>query len=970
MEGLHRAPESFKMEGPLVHRLYDAAHRGDGLARAITPGRQHQGCWPQNHTGWFAQGSASPPHGLNVPSRGTALWEPAIVGSSNTPKHVAGAPGTASWEQAIVGSSTTRCSSFEVPTQTHVAGAAGSIQRHSSKSPRPQSAFRQRTSPTACSIQVSPRQPSNPQSDSFSRPSNELMATYNSSWAISKQQQQGQMTVFETTTPSRRGYNRRMTIGLPSSQVQPVTPTPTPKRLSTGGTNICDFQSTMVATTTTGPMPSPRLVPEVSPRPLASPQPSPPRGPRGQFSNGLMHNAWPQQPMQSPECGRSPRLFTPQPSPLPQPTLPQQSSRSSLASIQSPRTRASSGGHSFVPDQLAEGMRTAASPPRMRTGQIHDSSQSSLIQSKGTNKKSKAPPGTWLEPAPWQRLLSNINNRQYLQQKFCTMAAAKADVGSKNALNLVEVERLVVDICRELYSPLPSHQALKRTFKKHDPLNAGLLQKDAFPDFFLSLLVRIDHDQAQQQNRTCDFFILKRGNKPWDLYNRSDKLDQGRFGMIWVDERHQVAVNVVDKVCALASPQEMERQLLTLRASAQPEIVKPFEWFEDYKHVYLTIGLHERIELLQVIEDTFLKPKLALTEEWISAVFRQCLIAMDYCHQHQVLHLDFRLEVISLENLSDIAQRPRAVVKDFGYAELFGSQGDLGYAGSSRSRNTKPKEPVPSSDILSVGCCILQMLVGVPCPKSESKDNGLLAARSWESQDLLKTMLSEDENRRASAKCCLEHQWLQRPPLSAAPLDVDSISRLVTVEHQARLRRDLCFRAACMVKEESTFELGRAPGLFSQWNGPGQLQRQDLQDALDSFGLGTNSIQWVIDAFDENPGNSVGYGEFRGGFLSVCEGILREQLWMGWTVADTEGSGWLPSNEVHKIIWPIDDVPSWCPSSLGLLPNEHNATLGKPSEQIMVELENTSGQGGVFFDDFCKYFMPGWAQEMPMDARK
>merc|ERR1719183_3359309 len=143
------------------------------------------------------------------------------------------------------------------------------------------------------------------------------MATYNSSWAISKQQQQGQMTVFETTTPSRRGYNRRMTIGLPSSQVQPVTPTPTPKRLSTGGTNIHDFQSTMVATTTTGPMPSPRLVPEVSPRPLASPQPSPPRGPRGQFSNGLMHNAWPQQPMQSPECGRIPRLFTPQPSPLP-----------------------------------------------------------------------------------------------------------------------------------------------------------------------------------------------------------------------------------------------------------------------------------------------------------------------------------------------------------------------------------------------------------------------------------------------------------------------------------------------------------------------------------------------------------------------------------------------------------------------------------------------------------------------------
>ena len=124
------------------------------------------------------------------------------------------------------------------------------------------------------------------------------------------------------------------------------------------------------------------------------------------------------------------------------------------------------------------------------------------------------------------------------------------------------------------------------------------------------------------------------------------------------------AIKIIPK-SMIEDEKRFRKEIDILRNLDHPHIIKLFETFEDTRNIYLVMELCEGGELFDKIVS-----KGCFNEDQTRIIFKQIVLALNYCHKHNICHRDLKPENFLL--LTKDEDSPIKVI-DFGLSSTFGS---------------------------------------------------------------------------------------------------------------------------------------------------------------------------------------------------------------------------------------------------------------------------------------------------------
>lgn len=126
-------------------------------------------------------------------------------------------------------------------------------------------------------------------------------------------------------------------------------------------------------------------------------------------------------------------------------------------------------------------------------------------------------------------------------------------------------------------------------------------------------------------------------------------IGEGAYGKIYKvtkkDNNEVRAIKVIRKdLIPAAELEELVNEINILKDLDSPNILKIFEFYDDYKNYYIITEYINGKDLLTDAND-----REEITEEYISYIFRQMMQGLNYAHSHNLVHRDLKPENIMLE---------------------------------------------------------------------------------------------------------------------------------------------------------------------------------------------------------------------------------------------------------------------------------------------------------------------------------
>lgn len=200
-------------------------------------------------------------------------------------------------------------------------------------------------------------------------------------------------------------------------------------------------------------------------------------------------------------------------------------------------------------------------------------------------------------------------------------------------------------------------------------------------------------------------------------------------------------------------------------------MIKLYEYFEDEENVYLVNELCTGGELFdRIIKNEY------FNEEMAAKIFKQILMALNYCHQVNIVHRDLKPENFLFESPDDDSDLK---IIDFGLSKIL----DGGRLQRMKTRAGTPYYISPevltgnydmSCDMWSAGCMLYILLCGYPPFYGDNNQEILqMVSRGvfdydgeeWddisnEAKDLINKLIVRPERRMTAAEA-LQHPWLR-----------------------------------------------------------------------------------------------------------------------------------------------------------------------------------------------------------------
>lgn len=212
----------------------------------------------------------------------------------------------------------------------------------------------------------------------------------------------------------------------------------------------------------------------------------------------------------------------------------------------------------------------------------------------------------------------------------------------------------------------------------------------------------------------------------------------------------------------------IEKEVALLQKLKHPNIVTYFGLEREEFHLNIFMELCPGGSLR-----TLIKKFGTLSENLIKRYIKQVLFALEYLHQHNVVHGDIKCDNILIDLQSNVK------LADFGASRQILESGScmrpiVGTPNFMSPEVVKQEDSGIASDIWSLGCSMIEMFDGTP-PYSElrscasilytiasSKETPKIPDELSENAiNFLKLCFVRDPKSRATAKELLNHQWIK-----------------------------------------------------------------------------------------------------------------------------------------------------------------------------------------------------------------
>ncbi|QKX55070.1 uncharacterized protein TRUGW13939_02162 [Talaromyces rugulosus] len=284
------------------------------------------------------------------------------------------------------------------------------------------------------------------------------------------------------------------------------------------------------------------------------------------------------------------------------------------------------------------------------------------------------------------------------------------------------------------------------------------------------------------------------------LYRFGRTLGAGTYGIVREADSPQgkCAVKIILKKNVRGNEQMVYDELELLQRLNYPNIVHFRDWFESRDKYYIVTELATGGELFDRICEYG-----KFTEKDASQTIKQILGAVHYLHERNIVHRDLKPENL-LYLTSDL--QSSLVLADFGIAKMLEHSGDVltsmagsfGYAAPEVMLKEGHGKP---ADMWSMGVITYTLLCGYSPFRSENMRDLIEECRAghvqfhsryWggvsdDAKDFIKSLLTPDQNKRASAEEALQHPWLK----GETATDYNLLPEIKAYMARARLRRGI-----------------------------------------------------------------------------------------------------------------------------------------------------------------------------------
>jgi membrane-associated tyrosine/threonine-specific cdc2-inhibitory kinase len=218
------------------------------------------------------------------------------------------------------------------------------------------------------------------------------------------------------------------------------------------------------------------------------------------------------------------------------------------------------------------------------------------------------------------------------------------------------------------------------------------------------------------------------------------------------------------------------------------QIVQYYRAWQEEGYFYLQTEYCQRGNLLEFVKSI----DCPIPESTIWSWCLEICIALNHLHQHNLVHLDIKLENIFLTNQGELKVGDLGMVRESNHNEDVG-EGDVRYMAFELLNNSQKK---PSADIFSLGMLLFEVSSGIDAPKEGALWHQLredkipkIPTRSDELNKLIALMLSSDPEQRPTALELLHHPLIEKSsqvvddfiintPVKSCPRYLSSISAI------------------------------------------------------------------------------------------------------------------------------------------------------------------------------------------------